>query len=633
MCGIGGYWSPKNVADENIAKLMLQPLRKRGPDHQGHWLAKDIGLALCHSRLAIIDTSDKGIQPMHSFNNRYVISFNGEIYNHQEIRNNLDKSGYQYQWNSTTDTETVLAAIQFYGFEKAIKKMDGMFAFCLWDKTEECLYIARDRIGEKPLYYYINKNLLIFGSEIRVLSRHPLIIKELNYENISEYFDYGFISGENTIYKNLKKVTPGTFIKLSYEGLFKQEKIRYWSLSNVIGKNFNTFAGTKEESIKALEILLRKTINRQMVADVPLGAFLSGGIDSSCIVSIMQSISRNKINTFTLGFEDQKYDESGKAKKLANFLGTNHHELRVSEKHIQELIPKVATMFDGPFGDSSQFPTYIISKFAKEHVTVALSGDGGDELFGGYSRYFRIRNLYTYINRIPKNSIYFLDIIKSLENKINNEESFSYLNKLKRLIISDSPINFYDEYMKFFCGNSIMNSELNQSLKHSRSSECFLKSKNIIDLAMYSDTMNYLPNDILTKVDRMAMRSSLETRIPLIDHNIIEFCWSLPRNLIYEMNNPKKILKEVLSNYIPKNFINDEKKGFGIPMKDWLKGQLKEWAMELLDESNLKKHGILNYKKVSKLWNEHLDGQRDWSNKIWIILMFQAWISNENLDA
>ena len=226
MCGIGGYWSPTNVADENIAKLMLQPLRKRGPDHQGYWLAKDIGLALCHSRLAIIDTSEKGIQPMHSFNNRYVISFNGEIYNHQEIRNNLDKSGYQYQWNSNTDTETVLAAIQFWGFEKAIKKMDGMFAFCLWDKTEECLYIARDRIGEKPLYYYINKNLLIFGSEIRVLSRHPLIIKEINYENISEYFDYGFISGDNTIYKNLKKVTPGTFIKLSYEGLFKQEKIR-----------------------------------------------------------------------------------------------------------------------------------------------------------------------------------------------------------------------------------------------------------------------------------------------------------------------------------------------------------------------------------------------------------------------
>jgi asparagine synthase (glutamine-hydrolysing) len=633
MCGIGGYWSPKIVADENIAKLMLEPLRKRGPDHQGYWLAKDMGLALCHSRLAILDTSNKGIQPMHSFNNRYVISFNGEIYNHQEIRKNLDKSGYQYKWNSSTDTETVLAAIQFWGFEKAITKMDGMFAFCLWDKTEENLYIARDRIGEKPLYYYINKNLLIFGSEIRVLSKHPLIIKEINYENISEYFDYGFISGDNTIFKNLKKVTPGTFIKLSYSGLFKQEKIKYWSLSNVISKNCNTFAGTKDEAIKELENHLRKTINRQMVADVPLGAFLSGGIDSSCVVSIMQSISSNKINTFTLGFEDQKYDESGKAKKLANYLGTNHHELKVSEKHVQELIPKVSTMFDGPFGDSSQFPTYLISKFAKEHVTVALSGDGGDELFAGYSRYSRVSNLYSYIKRIPQNSIYLLDIIKLFKNRINNIESFSYLNKLRRLIISDSPIDFYDEYTKFFCGNSIMNSELNKSLDNNRSKENFIKSKNIIDIAMYSDTINYLPDDILTKVDRMAMRSSLETRIPLIDHNIIEFCWSLPRSWIYEINNPKKILKEVLYNYIPKNLINNEKKGFGIPMKDWLKGQLKEWAMELLNESNLKQNGILDHKKVSQIWAENLEGKRDWSNKIWIILMFQAWISNEKLNA
>jgi len=631
MCGIGGYWSPKNGSDENLAELLLEPLRKRGPDHHAYWLEKSIGLALCHTRLAIIDKSDKGIQPMHSFNNRYVICFNGEIYNHKEIKRILDKSGYKYRWNSSTDTETILAAIQFWGVEKAIKKLEGMFAFSLWDKTEECLYIARDRIGEKPLYYYINNNLLIFGSEIRVLKRHPCLVKEINYENISEYFDYGFISGENTIYKNIKKVTPGTFVKITYDGLFKQEKIKYWKLSNIISNNFDSFGGTKEDSIKKLNSLLRKSISRQMVADVPLGAFLSGGIDSSCVVSIMQNISKNKINTFTLGFEDHNYDESGKARKLANYLGTNHHELIVSEKHVQELIPKVATMFDGPFGDSSQFPTYLISKFAKEHVTVALSGDGGDELFAGYSRYYRIRNLYSYINFIPKKSIYFLDIIKSFKDKINNKESFSYLNKLRRLILSDSPENFYDEYMKVFCGNSILNPEFEKSFDNRRNKEYFIKSKNIIDVAMYSDTINYLPDDILTKVDRMAMRSSLETRIPFIDHNIVEFCWSLPRNFIYEINNPKNILKEVLYNYIPKNLIKDEKKGFSIPMKEWLKGQLKEWAMELLNESKLKQHGILDHKKVSKIWAEHLDGKRDWSNKIWIILMFQSWLSYDKL--
>ena len=631
MCGIGGYWSPKNGSDENVAKLLLQPLRKRGPDHQGYWLEKSMGLALCHSRLAIIDTSDKGIQPMHSLNNRYVISFNGEIYNHKEIRNNLDKSGYKYHWNSGTDTETILAAIQFWGVEKAITKLDGMFAFCLWDKTEKCLYIARDRIGEKPLYYYLNKNLLIFGSEIRVIKRHPSILKEINYEYISEYFNYGFISGSNTIYKNIKKVTPGTLVKLSYDGLFKKEEIKYWSLSNIINNNFNTFEGTEGDAIKELESHLRKIINRQMVADVPLGAFLSGGIDSSCVVSIMQSISRNKINTFTLGFEEQNYDESGKARNLANYLGTNHHELKVSEKQIQELIPTVATMFDGPFGDSSQFPTYLISKFAREHVTVVLSGDGGDELFAGYSRYSRIKKFYSYINKIPKNSIYFLDIINSFKNKIRKKESFSYLNKLRNLINSDSPLNFYDEYMKFFCGNSIINSELNKSY-NTRNNEVCIESKNIIDIAMFSDTINYLPDDILTKVDRMAMRSSLETRIPFVDHNIMEFCWSLPRGLIHEIKKPKNILKEVLYRYIPKNLIVDEKKGFGIPMKDWLKDQLKEWAMELLNESNLRQQGILDYKKVSKIWAEHLDSTRDWSNKIWIILMFQAWISNEKLD-
>tara|TARA_B100000212_G_scaffold89261_1_gene65454 strand:- start:28838 stop:30739 length:1902 start_codon:yes stop_codon:yes gene_type:complete len=633
MCGIGGYWSPKNGSDENLAKLMLEPLRKRGPDHQSYWIDKSIGLALCHSRLAIIDKSAKGIQPMHSLNNRYVICFNGEIYNHKEIRENLDKSGYKYRWNSGTDTETILAAIQFWGVEKAIKKFDGMFAFSLWDKTEECLYIVRDRIGEKPLYYYINKNLLIFGSEIRVLKIHPLLIKEINYNNISEYFNYGFISGENTIYKNIKKVKPGTFVKLSYGGLFKKEEIKYWSLSNFISNNFDSFRGTKEEAIKELDSNLRKSISRQMVADVPLGAFLSGGIDSSCIVSIMQSISSNKINTFTLGFEDHNYDESSKARKIANYLGTNHHELKVSAKYVQELIPKVATMFDGPFGDSSQFPTYLISKFAKEHVTVALSGDGGDELFAGYSRYYRIRNLYSNIHRIPKESIYFLNLFKSFKDKINNKESFSYLNKLRRLILSNSPENFYAEYMKLFCGNSIINPELDKSFYGSGNKEYFIKSKNIIDIAMYSDTINYLPDDILTKVDRMAMRSSLETRIPFIDHNIMEFCWSLPRRYIYEINNPKNILKEVLYKYIPKNLIKDEKKGFGIPMKDWLKGQLKEWAMELLNESNLKQHGILNHEKVRKLLDEHLDGKRDWSNKIWIILMFQSWISNEKLNA
>ena len=633
MCGIGGYWSPKKGSNEFLAELLIEPLTKRGPDHHAYWLEKSIGLALCHTRLAIIDKSDKGIQPMHSFNNRYVISFNGEIYNHKEIRNNLDKSGYKYRWNSGTDTETILAAIQFWGVEKAIKKFEGMFAFSLWDKTTKCLYIARDRIGEKPLYYYIKENLFIFGSEIRVLKRHPLFIKEIDYENISEYLDYGFISGENTIYKNIKKVTPGTFIKVSYDGLFKKEKIKYWILSNIISNNFDSFDGTKVEAIKKLDSHLRQSISRQMVADVPLGAFLSGGIDSSCVVSIMQSITKNKINTFTLGFEDHNYDESDKARKIANYLGTNHHELKVSAKHVQELIPTVATMFDGPFGDSSQLPTYLISKFAKEHVTVALSGDGGDELFAGYSRYYRIRNLYAYINRIPKKSIYFLNIIKSIKDKIIKEESFSYLNKLRRLILSDSPENFYDEYLKLFCGNSIMNPELDKSLNNSRNKGYFMKGKNIIDIAMYSDTINYLPDDILTKVDRMAMRSSLETRIPFIDHNIMEFCWSLPRSYIYEINNPKNILKEVLYNYIPKNLIKDEKKGFGLPIKDWLKGPLKEWAMELLNESNLKQYGILDHKKVSKIWNEHLDEKRDWSNKIWTILMFQSWISYEKLNA
>ncbi|MBO8232410.1 asparagine synthase (glutamine-hydrolyzing) [Prochlorococcus marinus str. MU1402] len=632
MCGIGGYWSPKNGSDENIAKLLLQPLMDRGPDYQGYWIEKTIGLALCHSRLAIIDTSNKGIQPMHSYNNRYVICFNGEIYNHKTIRKNLDKYGYKYKWNSDTDTETILAAIQFWGVEKAITKLDGMFAFCLWDKKEKYLYLVRDRIGEKPLYYYINKNLFIFGSEIRVLKKHPLIMNEINYENISEYFDYGFISGENTIYKNIKKVKPGSFVKLSYDCLFIHEKKIYWSLSKIINNNFNTFEGTKKEAKKELEIHLKKIINRQMVADVPLGAFLSGGIDSSCVVSIMQSISKNKINTFTLGFEDHNYDESGKAKRLANYLGTNHHELIVSEKDIQELIPKISTMFDGPFGDSSQFPTYLISKFAKKYVTVALSGDGGDELFSGYSRYYRIKNLYKYINKIPKYSIYLIDVINSVKNKINNQDSFSYTNKLKKLIKSESALNFYDEYMNIFCGNSIINPELSREYGINRNEDNFIKNKNIIDAAMYSDTINYLPDDILTKVDRMAMRSSLETRIPLIDHHLIEFSWSLPRSLIHEKNNPKNLLKEVLNNYIPKELINDEKKGFSIPMKDWLKGQLKDWAMELLNKSNLKKYDILDYKKVSSLWSEHLEGKRDWSNKIWVILMFQSWLSNEKLN-
>tara|TARA_B100000700_G_C15058040_1_gene863994 strand:+ start:850 stop:2724 length:1875 start_codon:yes stop_codon:yes gene_type:complete len=621
MCGICGYWTPQIEDSGYTIYKMLSTLQERGPDSSGHWEDKDKGITIGHSRLAVLDISDLGRQPMSSVNGRYLISYNGEIYNHNDIRKQLQKEKYQIKWKSNSDTETILEAISYWGLDSALKKFIGMFSFCLWDKYEKKLSLVRDRMGEKPLFYFKKNNTLIFGSELRTLEIHPGFLDRISQLNLSEYLNYGYISKENTIYQISKQIEPGGILEIQYDKEFVISNRSYWSVSHEINNSINQFTGNKKEAISELESLLIKAINGQMIADVPIGAFLSGGIDSSCIVALMQKINNKKINTFTLGFEEEEFDESENARKISNYLGTNHTELKVKANDVKDIIPKVSSMFDGPFGDISMIPTYMISSLARKNVTVALSGDGGDELFAGYNRYKRVSNIHSWVRFMPEES---KRIIEFIEKRFINSSN-SKIKKLINLIIRNNPYEFYEEYMRLFSGENILKAS-NKYNSLIRSVDNPIETKDIINQAIYSDIINYLPSDILTKVDRMAMRSSLETRIPFLDHRIVEFCFTLPLDYKIMGKNQKIILKELVHKYIPKNLLDNKKKGFSFPVGKWLRGPLKDWGNSLLNKRIIESDGILNEDKISLLWDDHQNHKKDNSYKLWNILMLQSWL-------
>lgn len=646
MCGIAGYLESKYSNDSVLLKKMSDALEHRGPDTCGVWFDNENRVGLTHRRLSIVDLSPAGHQPMQSNNERFVLTYNGEIYNHLELREELVKAGYLAKWRGNSDTETLLACIETWGLELALQRSIGMFSIALWDKLDRTLTLARDRLGEKPLFYGWQNGTLLFGSELKALKAHPSFEAEIDRDVLCLYTRFNYVPSPFCIYKDINKLPPGSYVVISSNPSCAKVK-SYWSGSNVAiaGVDY-PFTGSPDDAVNELEILLSSSIKLQMAADVPLGAFLSGGVDSSTIVSLMQSQSEKPIKTFTMGFTDDLYNEANDAKLIARHLGTEHTEVYVTPSDAMSVIPKLPSLYDEPFSDASQIPTFLVSQLARQHVTVSLSGDGGDELFAGYNRYsltsnnwgkisatpIFLRRLFTnLITRIPPNNwnklFHILQrFIPFLRNHVNIGEK---LHKGGSILSCKSVDELYLALVSHWDHSSklVINGYEPRTIAHGGMLE--LNDLDEIQRMMVYDVLTYLPDDILCKVDRAAMGVSLETRVPFLDHRVVEFAWKLPQDYKLRNGQTKWVLRQVLYKYVPKEMIERPKMGFGIPIGDWLRGPLKGWAEELLDESRIRNDGYFNPEPVRKKWLEHLSGKRNWQYHLWNILMFNAW-KNEN---
>ncbi len=651
MCGISGFYSNSNFSTNQIIRKMNNIISHRGPDFSGIWQDDTVGIALGHQRLSIIDTSAAGNQPMQSNSGQLILTYNGEIYNHIDIRKDLDNIKSNIKWRGNSDTETLLEAIDFWGIEKTLQKIDGMFAFGLWNQKTRSLIIARDRIGEKPIYYGWQgkgeNKVFLFGSELKVLKIHPEFNREIDRNSIALQLRHNCIPAPYTVYKDIYKLLPGNYLELRDEDL-KRKKLpiskKYWSLTEKANYgNNNQLRLGKLDIQRDLENILKKTIKKQMISDVPLGAFLSGGIDSSTVVALMQSQSSNPIKTFTIGFNEDSYSEAHHAKKIAKHLGTNHTELYVSSKNAMDVIPKLPTMYDEPFSDSSQISTFLVSQLARQHVKVAVSGDGGDELFCGYNRYAFSNKMEKIFNLIP----FKLRKVLSFGLKLLSHQNWNKISK------SLPGLNQYSNFGdKVYKGANALEVRKLQDLYYNICSHWQnptdvivnsnepgtfltefkpeLKGLNVQQQMMILDTITYLPDDILVKIDRAAMSTSLETRVPFLDHKLIEYVWQIPHSLKFRNGQGKWILREILNKYIPKNLTERPKMGFGIPIDTWLRGPLKEWAENLLNENRLKQEGYFNTKLIRSKWEEHISGKKNWQFDLWDILMFQAWLDENS---
>lgn len=642
MCGVIGSWSSSDYDHGAIAINMADQIVSRGPDDSGVWTSVNDGFALAHRRLAIIDLSPAGHQPMVSSCERYVLAYNGEIYNHLDIRELLIKEANFSDWKGHSDTETLLVAISHWGLEETLKKLNGMFAFALWDNLSKNLYLARDRLGEKPMYYGSSRGTFLFGSQLKSFSVHPSWKGKIDLEALSLYMKYGYIPSPYCIYRGIKKLPPAHYIVVSNSGNSISEPKCYWNIEGSSEQSQSYDFDNPELTIDSLENLLIDSIKRRMEADVPLGAFLSGGIDSTAVVALMQHISKEPVKTFSIGFKEEDYDEARQAKKIANYLGTEHSELYVSPEDTLSLLPKLTDIYDEPFADNSQIPTFIVSNLAKKQVTVSLSGDGGDELFYGYSRYFQAFNWWSKLSLVPR---FFRQIISLLLTTIPGAlarllEIFPQKYKIKhlkdripkfaRLISAPDWLTFYDRIITQ--GNYPKPLVLNapDSIGFLKRYKNNLEGLSLPKQMMYIDTMLYLPDDILAKVDRASMAVSLEARVPFLDHRLVEFAWQVPFEYKLRNRQGKWILRELLYKYVPKSLIDKPKSGFGVPIEYWLKGPLSDWAENLLNEKELKKQGLFDSIIVQEMWNEHKEGKRRWHVQLWRLLIFQMWYESNS---
>lgn len=633
MCGISGIIGWPGGFDDGLLtiKNMSNSLHHRGPDDHGVWFDKSHKIYFGHNRLSILDLSKAGKQPMHSHCMRFVITFNGEIYNHLYIRQMLEKTK-KMNWFGTSDTETLLEAISCYGLYETLKLLRGMFSFCLFDKLNQNIYLVRDRLGEKPLYLLEQKSkFYAFASEISAFYKVKEFKPEINKDALSCYFKRGWIAAPLSIWNNVSKILPGNIVKLEINknGHYSvKENKKFWDCSSIsLEKQNNMFEGNFIQSQFKLEQLLFEVLEGQSLSDVPLGVFLSGGIDSTLITALMQKTSRKKIKTFSIGFSDKNYDESFFAGKIANYLNTSHIRLEARPKDAIDLIERMPFIYSEPFADSSQIPTTLLCGLVRNHVKVALSGDGGDELFSGYARYLFAQKYFGLLKKCPqkfrKNLVYFLKLTSpNVMNKFGSvfkiKRFGDKLHKACEVITLENFQEFYEAITTYWPDNSIL-------LNSKSNIYQFTDQLGDLENMMLADQLNYLPNDILVKGDRASMSYGLETRAPLLDHKVVEFAWSLPREFRIQNNSGKRILREILYKHVPKKLVDRPKQGFSMPVNEWLRGALREWAEDLLSKRKLPDDGLLNGRNVRLIWNEHLSGVRNWEYKLWPVLMWQQW--------
>ncbi len=626
MCGIAGFCNLKGDWKENIGR-MNRRMHHRGPDGEGIWASEKERVVLGHKRLSIVDLSANGAQPMESHSGRYVMAFNGEIYNYRKIAAGLLEEKKVRAFRGSSDTEVLLEAMEAYGVEPAISMCKGMFAIALYDKKERVLYLLRDRVGEKPLYYgFIGGETFAFASDIGSIARLDGFCSPINRRVLDIYFTHGYIPAPYSVYEGIYKLEPGTVLKL--EEPFGRENLSlsaYWSMKEAAKRGQeNLFRGSREEAADELERLLKESVRGQMEADVPVGAFLSAGIDSSTVVALMQSLHGGRVRSFTIGMEAEGYNEAVAAKEIARHLGTDHTELYITQKDAVEVIPGLAHMFGEPFADSSQIPTYLVSLMTREHVTVSLSGDGGDELFCGYTSYESVSRIWNKMKNVP----YF--IRKPCSSLVlHSPLAKNPLYRTKGTLLgAKGPGRLYEiSYETDPLTKEISKTHEYCPYKYNEYEEGYLKEVN--HNVMLMDMLMYHPDDILVKVDRAAMAVSLETRVPMLDKDVVEFAWSLPIAYKREGKEGKRVLRDVLYRYVPREMMERPKKGFSIPIDQWLmKPELREWAESLTDRKVLERQGLLNADAVRQIWEDYTE-KGIWRIQIWFLLMFQSWMCTE----
>lgn len=645
MCGLVGFVDRRrrtgHAALQQLAATMAEALFARGPDDQATWADEKCGLAFGFRRLAIIDLTTAGRQPMISGDQNAVIVFNGEVYNAPALRSELAAQGIVFRGHS--DTEVVLEACLFWGIEAALARFVGMFAFAYWDRLSRHLYLVRDRMGIKPLYYGVSGDTFFFGSQPKSFFAHEDWRAQLNPAALSEYLRFNFVPHHLSIYAGLAQVSPGAMVTLSLEsfhqGHYEPKETHYWDFRAIAREGVdNRFAGSAAEATDKLTALLRQAVADRLVADVPLGAFLSGGIDSSTVVALMQEVAPAQVQTFSIGFAESRFDEAPFAKRIANRLGTRHSELYVSPNDARDLIPEISSWYDEPFADNSVIATYLVSRLARGEVTVALSGDGGDELFGGYPWYQQGRTIGGTIGRLPAGvrkslcallrtgSVGAWDRIAGLvPGPLRPERVGDRVHKLAALLELGSPdqifshmVSQWHEPGKIYPAATAAD---DQSWMGSGADDV----PEFFERMLYYDTLRYLPDDILTKVDRASMAVSLEARVPILDHRIVEFAWQLPMSYRQLDGKPKGLLRRVLAQYVPTELFERPKQGFEMPIADWLRGELRDWAEDLLSEQALRADGLFEPAPIRRRWQEHQSGHRNWQYPLWNILMFQEW--------
>ena len=639
MCGITGYWG--GGCEPSIAERMSSQLTNRGPDSSGAWVSEPNRLALAHRRLSIVELSPAGTQPMSSPCGRYVLVFNGEIYNHSDVRKQLDIEGGSFNWQGNSDTETLLAGLRHWGLQKCLPKLIGMFAFALWDNVERTLVLARDRMGEKPLYYGSMGDTFLFGSELKALRAHPAWQGEVDRDVLALYLRFSYVPTPWSIYRGIFKLPPAHYLIIADQGRSVGSPVCYWDLGKVAEDGVKNSIGSESQLTDELDVLLRDAVKRQMAADVPLGAFLSGGYDSTTVAALMQAQSERPVSTFSIGFHEKSFDEAVHAKSIARHLGSEHTEMYVTPQEAMAVIPKLPAIYDEPFADVSQIPTYLVSQLARRKVTVSLSGDGGDELFCGYNRYVSGYGVWNKLRGLPQP-------VRQILAFLLNHAPGSTLDKWQDLLPRQLQVSslsgrvtkladalLYQDgssYYQALVSHSKNPAQLVFGAKepetwHSRMVPPGLPS--LQEKMMFWDMMTYLPDDILTKVDRASMAVSLEARVPLLDHRVVEFAWKVPISLKYRDGQGKWLLRQVLYRYVPRSLMERPKMGFSVPIEQWLRGPLCDWANTLLDESRLRNEGYLNSTLIRKMWQEHLSGKRNWHRILWNVLMFQAWLEQQ----